>query len=160
MKTKSMVPAFALAAGMALLTMQTGCVTVQKTGAIQSDYSRYAGISPDTSKPFYAMSDDMAGPTLWQDAKLACESLNIPEDHSKGWRLPTKNELNVMFRNQAAIGNFTQGPRADSWYWSSTQFLAAVWQQHFQDGFTNLAYVADDSSARAQYPISVRCVRN
>jgi hypothetical protein len=47
---------------------------------------------------------------IWSDAKNACASLG------KGWRLPTKDELTLMFENKDKIGGF-----ANTWYWSSTE---------------------------------------
>ena len=43
----------------------------------------------------------------WEDAKKACESLG------DGWRLPTYNELNILYENQNKIGGFSE-----STYWS------------------------------------------
>ena len=46
----------------------------------------------------------------WFAAKKACTSLG------PGWRLPTKDELNVLFKNKDKIGGFNTGL-----YWSSSQ---------------------------------------
>ena len=48
-----------------------------------------------------------------------------------GWRLPTKDELNILFLNKAKIGGF-----ADDYYWSSTEFSTSwsAWSQLFIDG--------------------------
>lgn len=47
----------------------------------------------------------------WYDAKLYCFSLNI--DGKIGWRLPTKEELTVIYESQNdLVGNG---------YWSSTE---------------------------------------
>ena len=64
----------------------------------------------------------------WDDAKLACAKLG------KGWRLPTKNELNVMYKNKDRIGGF-----AGNRYWSSTEVGSGnAWNQYFDDGFQSL----------------------
>ncbi len=61
----------------------------------------------------------------WDDAKLACAKLG------KGWRLPTKNELNVMYKNKDRIGGF-----ANDYYWSSTEDDANdAWIQSFYFGY-------------------------
>lgn len=46
----------------------------------------------------------------WEDAKKECENLG------KGWRLPTKDELNILYQNKDNIGGF-----ANYYYWSSTE---------------------------------------
>ena len=61
----------------------------------------------------------------WDDAKLACAKLG------KGWRLPTKNELNVMYKNKDRIGGF-----ADDYYWSSTEYGSShAWGQNVNAGY-------------------------
>jgi hypothetical protein len=70
----------------------------------------------------------------WEDANKACESLG------NGWRLPTKDELNLLYLNRDAIGGFSNGV-----YWSSTEngtynYYFVAWFQNFYDGFQgNLA---------------------
>ena len=53
-------------------------------------------------------------PMNWEDAKLACKSLG------HDWRLPTKQELSLIFQNKNKIKGF---PKSDfttgSLYWSS-----------------------------------------
>lgn len=51
-----------------------------------------------------------------KDAKKACESLG------DGWRLPTLNELNIIYRNK----NKLTGLR-EQWYWSSKESLNKGW---------------------------------
>jgi hypothetical protein len=67
--------------------------------------------------------------------------------------VPTKNELNVLFNNRAAIGGFDiSGSNPSGWYWSSSFYDKwNAWGQRFSDGFQN-----DFSKV---YPSSVRCVR-
>lgn len=59
----------------------------------------------------------------WVDAKRACAALG------KGWRLPTKEELNILYQNKDKIGGF-----AVIIYWSSTEIDNAV---VCSQGFTN-----------------------
>ena len=64
----------------------------------------------------------------WEKAKAECYRLG------KGWRLPTKNELNVMYKNKDRIGGF-----AGNRYWSSTEVGSGnAWNQYFDDGFQSL----------------------
>ena len=64
----------------------------------------------------------------WDDAVDACRALG------SGWRLPTKNELNLMYLNKDEIGGFTNWR---SW-WSSTEYYELnAWYQDFDDGGQN-----------------------
>jgi hypothetical protein len=58
---------------------------------------------------------------MWDDANKACRSLG------KGWRLPTKNEFNILYKNREKIGGFR-----DDIYWSSTEYdNSYLWFQRF-----------------------------
>ena len=46
----------------------------------------------------------------WHNAKKACAELG------KGWSLPTKMELSLLYQNQVKIRGFST-----SYYWSSTE---------------------------------------
>ena len=64
----------------------------------------------------------------WHDAKKACTDLG------DGWRLPTKDELNMLYENKDKIDGFDD----EHFYWSSTRLednSAKVWIQHMSDGF-------------------------
>jgi formylglycine-generating enzyme required for sulfatase activity len=66
----------------------------------------------------------------WNDAKEACAELG------DGWRLPTKDELNILYHNKDKIGGF-----ADGYYWSSTEFdNNYAWYQNFYNGFQDYFY--------------------
>ena len=54
---------------------------------------------------------DLPNQYTWIDAKKACN------DIGNGWRLPTKEELNLLYTNKIALGGFT-----DYNYWSSTEY--------------------------------------
>jgi hypothetical protein len=51
------------------------------------------------------------GRFTWLDASEECAKLG------DGWRLPTKDELNVLYQNKDKIGGFEIG-----YYWSSTEY--------------------------------------
>ena len=77
----------------------------------------------------------------WQDAKSICEDLG------DGWRLPTREELHLMWLNRDTIGGF-----AAAYYWSSCEFNNFnAWYQHFFDG--NQYFINKD------YTYHVRAVR-
>jgi len=60
----------------------------------------------------------------WKDAKAECAKLG------KGWRLPTKDELNLLYINKDKIGGF-----AINFYWSSTEIdTNYAWIQVFTIG--------------------------
>ena len=60
----------------------------------------------------------------WEDAKKLCEDLG------NGWRLPTKEELNLMWLNRESTGGF-----AAASYWSSSCYNNNIaWFQHFYNG--------------------------
>jgi len=71
------------------------------------------------------MTDDL-GEMEWDDAMKACADLG------DGWRLPTKDELNVLYENKDKIGGFVFG-----FYWSSTEDEGNhAWIKVFANGFT------------------------
>ena len=53
---------------------------------------------------------------LWEDAKKACEALG------NGWRLPTKDEQKILYKNRENVGFTPIKANGDGWgaYWSST----------------------------------------
>jgi hypothetical protein len=61
----------------------------------------------------------------WVDAKKACAALGI------GWRLPTKDELHILYQNKGKLGGFP-----DNFYWSSTEYdNNNAWYQNFANGW-------------------------
>ena len=78
----------------------------------------------------------------WEDAKKVCAKLGY------GWRLPTREELHLMWLNRESIGNF-----ATASYWSSSEGnYNYAWNQYFFNGnqYTNYKY----------YTYYVRAVRD
>ena len=69
------------------------------------------------------MKEDL-GEMNWDDAVKACADLG------DGWRLPTKDELNILYENKDKIGGF-----ANWYYWSSKEFVFNdAWGQYFGNG--------------------------
>jgi hypothetical protein len=126
--------------------------TLSAIGATMPDGSIYAGVSPDTGKPMYATPKDAP---LTCTFGLAAEYASKLDAHGRqDWRLPTRAELNVLFKNRAAIGGFdTTGSYPAGWYWPSSRiYLSATQAQRFSDGVQNVDYLNDYQSA-------LRCVR-
>jgi len=121
--------------------------------ALMADGTVFAGISPDTGRPMYVTPSDAPLPLTWKQAMLYAASLDV-HGH-KDWRVPSRRELNQLFRGRAAIGNFnTSESDFAGWYWSSsTYYDFNAWAQRFRDGSRNLLNA--EVSARA----SLRCVR-
>ena len=69
------------------------------------------------------MTEDL-GEMDWDEAMKACADLG------DGWRLPTKDELNVLCENKDKIGGF-----ALRYYWSSKEYGSfGAWLQGFNLG--------------------------
>src|SRR5262245_927314 len=77
-------------------------------GQKMPDGTIYAGTSPLTGKAMYTMPADASSLTCaFNEAQQCVRDLNSKNAHShKDWRLPSKEELNVLFNNRAAIGGF------------------------------------------------------
>ena len=85
---------------------------------------------------------DNLGRMTWHEAISACKKLGI------GWRLPTKDELNMLYENMEEIGGF-----AGNVHWSSTELdYLSAWGQSFYNGTqvnTNKSYNYYVRSVRA-----------
>lgn len=57
-----------------------------------------------------------------EDAKKACRALG------KGWRLPTINELRILYLNKIKIGGFV-----NKFYWSLSNFESVPYFSWFLD---------------------------
>ena len=60
--------------------------------------------------------NDFPNVISFNEAKDACIKLG------KGWRLPTKAELNILYVNKNLIGGFVGG-----YYWSSKESMLNAW---------------------------------
>jgi hypothetical protein len=75
----------------------------------------------------------------WEDAKKACKTL------SNGWRLPTKDELNILYINMDEIGSFT----SDACWSSDKAKIGFAWSQNFQNGSQNITNMKNLARVRA-----------
>jgi len=82
---------------------------------------------------------DNLGRMNWHKAKIACKNLGT------GWRLPTKDELNMLYKNKEEIGGF-----ASIYYWSSTEGgTNYAWIQDFTNGYQFNSYKSTTNYVRA-----------
>ena len=83
--------------------------------------------------------NDFPDSMMWSDAIKACADLG------SGWRLPTKDELNLMYLNKDRIGGF-----ANNNYWSSKVYLNDfAWLQFFYNGFQDVSVKGNLNFVRA-----------
>jgi len=82
---------------------------------------------------------DLPTEVTWYNAKRECKELG------KGWRLPTKDELEDMYNNRDLIGNFV-----NTNYWSSSSFSSDyAWMQMFTHDFIAITSKQGYINARA-----------
>jgi len=87
----------------------------------------------------------------WNEAKKACYALG------SRWRLPTKDELNLLYTNRKKIGGFKKigDWTVTSYYWSSTEdnnyaSTEYAWRQYFEfDGEQSLGLQTSRFNVRA-----------
>lgn len=78
----------------------------------------------------YLVFPSDSGKQSWSEAKKLCESLT--NFGKSDWYLPSKSELDAMYKNKEAIGGF-----ADQWYWSSSEDESdesKAWDINFNGG--------------------------
>lgn len=124
-----------------------------KVGDVMPDGSIYAGLSPATNKRIFVAARDARVAMRFNTAAAFANALDA-HGH-KDWRVPTKEELDVLFQNRekgALKGTFNLNSVPDCYYLSSTPMVDDfVWIQRFSDGELGRNY-----PYRA---VSVRCVR-
>ena len=81
----------------------------------------------------------------WEDAK------KVLEDGGDGWRLPTREELHLIWLNKDSIGGF-----AAAYYWSSSEGNNGnAWGQHFYNGNQGGNNKNDTNYVRAVRDVSI-----
>lgn len=75
--------------------------------------------------PFEVKPEDEPNLMSWHAA------MELFEDDPNGWRLPTKDELYLIYKHRDKIGGFAAGD-----YWSSSEYSSSfAWYQPFTTGF-------------------------
>ena len=76
-----------------------------------------------------ALKDLRESTLSWTEAKDACN--NLKTNGYNDWRLPTKKELNLLFKRRDVIGNLSP-----TYYWTSTENNNIdAWNQNMSTGF-------------------------
>jgi hypothetical protein len=123
-------------------------------GDRMEDGTIFAGISPDTRGPMFTTPHDAPLVYTFNQAAEYAQTLNSQNflGHND-WRVPSKDELNVLFNNRAAIGGFNvSGWIPAQWRWSSSRnYYFYSWAQRFSDGHQSPYF--------RYYLSSLRCVR-
>jgi hypothetical protein len=120
-------------------------------GEVMPDGTVYASVSPETGKAMFTTAADAPATCTFNQAQE--NAVKLDARGRRDWRVPTKDELNVLYQNRAAIGGFEE-PGSDpvGWYWSSSQFNEYIaWGQRFSDGHQDFSNKSNVSS--------LRCVR-
>ena len=119
-------------------------------GDRMEDDTIYAGVSPDTGKPMYALPADATMTMRWREAMDYAAGLHA-HGH-KDWKLPSEAELDVLYQNRdkgALKGTFnTSGSFIAGWYWSSTEHPDGAWVERFSDGNRGWGWKGNDASVR------------
>ena len=114
---------------------------------------QFTNSSPIIGKPIrvgniIVAQNDFKYRLTFDNAKKECAELG------KGWRLPTKQELNLLYVNRKKI-TAAGGGFADADYWSSTVYPSYyAWRQDFTDGYKSGHGSGD------QYGYNVRAVNS
>lgn len=85
-------------------------------------------IHPITGGEVQVAQNDFPEKMTWGEALRSCNALG------SGWRLPTKEELEAMYKQLHVKG---QGNLKESFYWSSTEDDDTAWLFDFDGGFTS-----------------------
>src|SRR5690349_5379339 len=115
-KMRNLMRAFTLAAGMSLLSGQASPAAPHAPSP--DPLIAPAGISPHTGKNMQTTWADAPGTYAFEQGKGYCANLKV--SGHEDWRVPTTDELNVLFNNRATIGGFdVTGSVPAGWYWSA-----------------------------------------
>ncbi|MDR0940879.1 MAG: DUF1566 domain-containing protein [Bacteroidales bacterium] len=83
---------------------------------------------------FMVTKKDLGPAMTFRSANELCAALEL--GGFSNWRLPTKAELAILYKERATIGNFET--RSNPWYWSSTSDKGKDhWVQNFSNGVQN-----------------------
>jgi hypothetical protein len=127
----------------------TGSGTLTWTGGTHTIGESYGGgkvfyVTTDGLHGLIAETQDQSSSCSWYDAQ---DIISTSSNHSTAgklftdWRLPTKNELNLLYSQKLVVGSFSSNG-----YWSSSedgrtsQGYEIGWLQVFNDGTPTSSY--------------------
>ena len=94
-----------------------------------------------------SLEKDLPETYTWEGAKLACD--NLSTNGYDDWRLPTREEIAVLYANRILVGGFKSG-----YYWSLTSYEGDSGNAFFQS-FVH----GDRLTTKKSKPMFVRAVR-
>lgn len=88
--------------------------------------------------------EDLSKIATWTDAKDFCSNYEV--DSCKDWRLPTSDELTLIYKSlhQKGKGNFD-----NNIYWSSSESDSYAWYQNFASGTMSSTFKEAKACVRA-----------
>ncbi len=96
-------------------------------------------VNASGSRGLEVQPDDCKMLLSWPDARKTCKN------YGRGWRLPTKDELNLLHENISIVDGYTNNA-----YWSSSAINKShAWGQYIKDGFQYTNIKKDRLRARA-----------
>ena len=117
-----------------------------KVNTFYAELGGYVIKTDGTHGVVVAMQDQGAAP--WSDAKAMVNNASKHDANGakfNDWRLPTKDELNLIFMQKDSIGGFT-----DTYYWSSAEDDSnSAWNQDFDVGIQSSYYKTSTYGVRA-----------
>ena len=113
---------------------------------------------PIRLQKFVVAQHDFPTMMSWDDATAACAKLG------DGWRLPTKDELNLLYENKDKIGGFKDKvdgfKDGNFWcYWSSTNYIVFEESTHWYQNFISGSGVQFETTIK-ESEYNVRAVRS
>jgi hypothetical protein len=128
------------------LFLFTGCSNSNNRNAAEDQASKraeqikkYGGIivNENGGHGLVVAGNDL-GRHNWENARNECDALEL--NGFSDWRLPSKDELNLLYINKSTIGGFVTNnikSVGDNCYWSSTVgsgYVHPLWFQNFETG--------------------------
>ena len=99
----------------------------------------------------------MLGKHQWEEAKKVAEGYR--GGNLSDWRLPTKEELNLVYQNLRKPGIITEtwyGATWYDWYWSSSGYCNNhYWAQRIRDGYQSTSNGHSECAVRAIRSFSI-----
>jgi hypothetical protein len=138
-----------------LVTGQTYYIRAYATTVSATAYGQEISLTPYNpdvvvlpAAGLMVQKTDISSRVQWDTANSLCENSTL--SGYTDWRLPTKDELAVLYNERNTIGGFVQSGYSE--YWSSTLASSNHWFQRFSNG---------EQSSDIYYTYNYcRCVRN